>query len=157
MMYVQLLMHRASRFLVCDPFLQSLVFFHTLSFALPPSPPTPPPTHTLQKLLVEPTWTKEETDHLMELCMTFDLRFIIIQDRFDTTKFQVHVCRRVVFDKPSTLSLSLCILSFSTYSLSLHTCVTFLVSMVIEALSGSSEGALLQCLQSFVSSQRPKH
>ena len=127
MMYVQLLMHRASRFLVCDPFLQSLVFFHTLSFALPPSlpPPSPPShthTHTLQKLLVEPTWTKEETDHLMELCMTFDLRFIIIQDRFDTTKFQVHVCRRVVFDKPSTLSL----FSLSVYFLFLHTLFLFI-------------------------------
>jgi DNA methyltransferase 1-associated protein 1 len=44
---------------------------------------------TPQKLLVEPTWTKEETDHLMDLAKTFDLRFIVIHDRFDSNKFQV--------------------------------------------------------------------
>jgi len=30
------------------------------------------------------TWTKEETDYLWELCKQFDLRFIIIHDRYDT-------------------------------------------------------------------------
>lgn len=32
-------------------------------------------------------WTKEETDHLMDLARRFDLRFVIIQDRYDTEKF----------------------------------------------------------------------
>lgn len=32
------------------------------------------------------TWTKEETDHLFELCERFDLRFIIIADRFPTQR-----------------------------------------------------------------------
>ncbi|KAL5487368.1 hypothetical protein EMCRGX_G019960 [Ephydatia muelleri] len=40
------------------------------------------------KHLAEETWTKEETDHLFELCRRFDLRFIIIQDRFDGGRFQ---------------------------------------------------------------------
>lgn len=28
-------------------------------------------------------WTKEETDHLMQLCERFNLRFIVIADRFE--------------------------------------------------------------------------
>ncbi|CAH0395496.1 unnamed protein product [Bemisia tabaci] len=33
-------------------------------------------------------WTKAETDHLFSLCRQFDLRFIVIQDRYDEKKFQ---------------------------------------------------------------------
>lgn len=40
-----------------------------------------------QHLQVE-GWTKAETDHLFELCSKFDLRFIIIQDRWDRSKFK---------------------------------------------------------------------
>jgi DNA methyltransferase 1-associated protein 1 len=29
------------------------------------------------------TWTKEETDYLWDLCKQFDLRFIVIHDRYD--------------------------------------------------------------------------
>ncbi|CAH1101449.1 unnamed protein product [Psylliodes chrysocephalus] len=32
-------------------------------------------------------WSKEETDHLMELATRFDLRFMIMADRYDTEKF----------------------------------------------------------------------
>lgn len=32
-------------------------------------------------------WTKEETDHLMDLAQRFDLRFIIMADRYDVEKF----------------------------------------------------------------------
>ncbi|XP_042894974.1 DNA methyltransferase 1-associated protein 1 [Parasteatoda tepidariorum] len=32
-------------------------------------------------------WTRQETDHLFELCRTFDLRFIVIQDRWDRSRF----------------------------------------------------------------------
>ena len=37
--------------------------------------------------LVNNNWTRGETDHLFELCKRFDLRFILIQDRWDRTKF----------------------------------------------------------------------
>ncbi|XP_019868885.1 DNA methyltransferase 1-associated protein 1 [Aethina tumida] len=33
-------------------------------------------------------WTKEETDHLMDLAHRFDLRFIVMADRYDSEKFQ---------------------------------------------------------------------
>lgn len=36
-----------------------------------------------QQYLQSDTWTKSETDHLFDLCRRFDLRFIIIQDRWD--------------------------------------------------------------------------
>ncbi|KAL2621131.1 hypothetical protein R1flu_001336 [Riccia fluitans] len=36
--------------------------------------------------LVDDTWTKEETDALFDLCEQFDLRFIIIADRFPTCR-----------------------------------------------------------------------
>lgn len=31
-------------------------------------------------------WTKEETDQLFDLCERFDLRFIIIADRFPSSR-----------------------------------------------------------------------
>ena len=32
---------------------------------------------------IQPDWTKEETDYLFDLCRQYDLRFIVIQDRYD--------------------------------------------------------------------------
>jgi DNA methyltransferase 1-associated protein 1 len=36
-----------------------------------------------QKHLRDPDWTREETDYLFDLCRTYDLRFIIVHDRYD--------------------------------------------------------------------------
>ena len=33
--------------------------------------------------LKDPDWSKEETDHLLDLCQRFDLRFTVIHDRYD--------------------------------------------------------------------------
>uniref|UniRef100_A0A8C9S6V8 DNA methyltransferase 1-associated protein 1 n=1 Tax=Scleropages formosus TaxID=113540 RepID=A0A8C9S6V8_SCLFO len=33
-------------------------------------------------------WTKAETDHLFDLCKSFDLRFIVIHDRYDHQQFR---------------------------------------------------------------------
>lgn len=33
-------------------------------------------------------WTKEETDHLMQMCSRFDLRFIVMHDRWDKNRFK---------------------------------------------------------------------
>lgn len=38
-------------------------------------------------LLVCNQWTREETDYLLELCSRFDLRFIVIHDRWDRNRF----------------------------------------------------------------------
>ncbi|XP_051174147.1 DNA methyltransferase 1-associated protein 1 isoform X1 [Leptopilina boulardi] len=52
----------------------------------------PVPTYTnaeyLQHLVVN-NWSRAETDHLFDLCRRFDLRFIVIHDRWDRTKFPV--------------------------------------------------------------------
>ncbi|XP_060536596.1 DNA methyltransferase 1-associated protein 1 isoform X2 [Cylas formicarius] len=40
-----------------------------------------------QQHLTCEAWTKEETDHLMDLAHRFDLRFIVMADRYDTEKF----------------------------------------------------------------------
>lgn len=45
----------------------------------------------LQNLLAEPSWTKEETDHLMDLCKRFDMRFTIVADRFAEGQHQVQM------------------------------------------------------------------
>eukprot|EP00088_Acartia_fossae_P039544 TRINITY_DN4116_c0_g1_i5.p1 TRINITY_DN4116_c0_g1~~TRINITY_DN4116_c0_g1_i5.p1 ORF type:complete len:504 (-),score=121.45 TRINITY_DN4116_c0_g1_i5:512-2023(-) len=48
------------------------------------------PTYTeveYQHHLVTPGWTREETDHLMDLAQRFDLRFIVMQDRWDRNTF----------------------------------------------------------------------
>ncbi|XP_071922631.1 SWR1-complex protein 4-like [Coffea arabica] len=39
-----------------------------------------------EKHLTDPMWTKEETDELFDLCERFDLRFIVIADRFPTSR-----------------------------------------------------------------------
>ncbi|XP_029156449.1 DNA methyltransferase 1-associated protein 1 [Nylanderia fulva] len=50
----------------------------------------PVPTYTSGEYvqhLVTNGWSRAETDHLFDLCRRFDLRFIIIKDRWDHTKF----------------------------------------------------------------------
>lgn len=37
--------------------------------------------------LHDESWSRSETDHLLELCKRFDLRFIIVHDRWDTQRF----------------------------------------------------------------------
>lgn len=32
-------------------------------------------------------WSRDETDHLIDLAKRFDLRFVIMADRYDTEKF----------------------------------------------------------------------
>ncbi|KAG2626099.1 hypothetical protein PVAP13_3KG320900 [Panicum virgatum] len=39
-----------------------------------------------EKYLIDPAWSREETDQLFELCERFDLRFIVIADRFPTSR-----------------------------------------------------------------------
>ncbi|RYQ89388.1 hypothetical protein Ahy_B09g096058 isoform E [Arachis hypogaea] len=39
-----------------------------------------------EKYLTDPRWTKEETDQLFDLCEQFDLRFIVIADRFPSSR-----------------------------------------------------------------------
>uniref|UniRef100_A0A0E0A262 Myb-like domain-containing protein n=1 Tax=Oryza glumipatula TaxID=40148 RepID=A0A0E0A262_9ORYZ len=39
-----------------------------------------------EKYLTDPAWSREETDKLFELCERFDLRFIVIVDRFPTDR-----------------------------------------------------------------------
>lgn len=34
------------------------------------------------KFLQDPTWTRKQTDRLFELCQSYDLRFVVIHDRF---------------------------------------------------------------------------
>ena len=33
-------------------------------------------------LVKDPAWSRQETDYLLELCEQFDLRFLIIADRY---------------------------------------------------------------------------
>lgn len=39
-----------------------------------------------EKHLMDPSWTKEETDQLFDLCERFDLRFIVVADRFPSSR-----------------------------------------------------------------------
>ncbi|RXN01358.1 hypothetical protein EOD39_7043 [Acipenser ruthenus] len=41
-----------------------------------------------QMYLPDEGWTKAETDHLFDLCKRFDLRFIVIHDRYDHQQFR---------------------------------------------------------------------
>ena len=33
-------------------------------------------------------WTRQETDHLLDLCGRFDLRFLVVHDRWDRATFK---------------------------------------------------------------------
>ncbi|KAM6570560.1 hypothetical protein CsatB_018545 [Cannabis sativa] len=67
-----------------------------------------------EKHLTDPAWTKEDTDQLFSLCKQFDLRFIIIADRFPTSRTveelkdrYYHVCRALVVARaPSPVDVS---------------------------------------------------
>ncbi|XP_048336746.1 SWR1-complex protein 4 [Ziziphus jujuba] len=39
-----------------------------------------------EKFLTDPMWTKDETDQLFDFCERFDLRFIVIADRFPSSR-----------------------------------------------------------------------
>jgi DNA methyltransferase 1-associated protein 1 len=47
-----------------------------------------------EKHLQSETWTKEQTDHLFDLCNRFDLRFPVIADRFEGDKSQEEMKER---------------------------------------------------------------
>ena len=40
-----------------------------------------------QQYLQLDSWKRDETDHLFDLCRQFDLRFHVINDRWDSTRF----------------------------------------------------------------------
>ena len=42
-----------------------------------------------QLYLHDDAWTKAETDHLFDLSRRFDLRFVVIHDRYDHQQFKV--------------------------------------------------------------------
>jgi len=43
--------------------------------------------HEYHRHLQADSWSKAETEHLFDLCRRFDLRFAVMQDRWDRTKF----------------------------------------------------------------------
>lgn len=45
-----------------------------------------------QLYLHDDAWTKAETDHLFDLSRRFDLRFVVIHDRYDHQQFKVSRC-----------------------------------------------------------------
>lgn len=50
----------------------------------------PIPTYTdaeYQSHLHVEGWGRQETDHLFDLCRRFDLRFVVIRDRWDRSRF----------------------------------------------------------------------
>ncbi|CAI0386279.1 unnamed protein product [Linum tenue] len=65
--------------------------------------------------LTDPSWTKQETDQLFDLCEQFDLRFVIIADRFPSSRtmeelkdryysvyFLSPVCRSILLARASS-------------------------------------------------------
>jgi len=43
-----------------------------------------------QQHLHDEHWTRQETDHLFDLCKRFDVRFMVVRDRWDKDKFRDH-------------------------------------------------------------------
>ncbi|CAI0386277.1 unnamed protein product [Linum tenue] len=59
--------------------------------------------------LTDPSWTKQETDQLFDLCEQFDLRFVIIADRFPSSRTMEElkdryysVCRSILLARASS-------------------------------------------------------
>ncbi|KAN0065675.1 swr complex subunit [Thecaphora frezii] len=71
-------------------------------------------------------WTKEETDHLIDLCQAYDLRFVVIHDRYDWPGKQrsmedlkaryYAICRRLIRSRISTEDIETRQALLSTYS-----------------------------------------
>ncbi|EPQ27444.1 uncharacterized protein PFL1_06888 [Pseudozyma flocculosa PF-1] len=71
-------------------------------------------------------WTKEETDHLIDLCQAYDLRFVIIHDRYDwpgkprsmeDLKARYYaICRRLIRSRISTDDIETRQALLATYS-----------------------------------------
>ena len=40
-----------------------------------------------QQHLHDDNWTRQESDYLLEMCGRFDLRFVVMHDRWDATRF----------------------------------------------------------------------
>ena len=40
-----------------------------------------------QQHLHDDNWTRQETDHLFDLCKRFSLRFVVMNDRWDREKY----------------------------------------------------------------------
>lgn len=47
-----------------------------------------------ESLLKSDDWTKQETDYLMELCRAYDLRWVIIADRYDTKEISSNAAQQ---------------------------------------------------------------
>ncbi|CAL1538481.1 unnamed protein product [Lymnaea stagnalis] len=43
-----------------------------------------------QQHLHDDNWSRQETDHLFDLCKRFDVRFIVVHDRWDREKYKEH-------------------------------------------------------------------
>ncbi|KAH7640627.1 DNA methyltransferase 1-associated protein 1 [Dermatophagoides farinae] len=48
-----------------------------------------------QELLQSNEWNKNETDYLFSLCKKYDLRFIVIQDRWDTSQYKYRTVENI--------------------------------------------------------------
>lgn len=48
-----------------------------------------------EQCLKSESWSRPETDHLLDLCGRFDLRFIVIHDRWDTAKFNARTVEQL--------------------------------------------------------------
>ena len=48
-------------------------------------------TQEYQMHLHDDKWSKNATDHLFDMCSRFDLRWVVIHDRFDTSAYGVSI------------------------------------------------------------------
>lgn len=78
-------------------------------------------------------WTKAETDHLFDLCKRFDLRFIVVHDRYDYQQYRVM--------KKSLIISSRVVLPFSFRVEVLQ------IDNIVDTHSYSKQHFLRQCLQ----------
>lgn len=82
------------------------------------------------------TWTKEETDQLFELCERFDLRFIIIADRFPTQRTVEELKDRyykgmLYYQQMITLAYHCTVQNLKFLDLNGWFCIFFIVSRAI--------------------------
>lgn len=84
-----------------------------------------------QMYLHDDGWTKAETDHLFDLCKRFDLRFVVIHDRYDHQQYRVNIFLRFC------IIHAVCIKLIWT---------VFLFFFFVETICWGSQGTLLQHL-----------
>jgi SANT/Myb-like domain of DAMP1 len=93
----------------------------------------PIPSYTnaeYQQHLNSDSWKREETDHLFDLCQRFDLRFVLVNDRWDRQKFKARPIEELKSRYYEVCGLLTKVDTSSTISMEANALIKFILSPI---------------------------